>query len=249
VLATVKHSKEKRSGGCRGAELGGSLLNAELALSRRVGGMGTAAKKMLAGAALMLAPPCTPAAFAHHMMGGELPRTAWQGLLSGLAHPIIGIDHFAFIVGVGLMSLIVGRVMLLPLLFMIGSITGCFVHVYNISLPWSELAIAISLALAAAMVGARARAPIGILATLITVAGAAHGYAYGESIVGAEPAPLAAYIIGFGAIQYAIAVGSCLALSMLARRHSFLERTVMRAASGGFALVACIMIVNLILSG
>jgi urease accessory protein len=211
--------------------------------------MGTGTKKMLAGAAAMLAPLCAPAAFAHHMLGGRLPGTVWQGLLSGLGHPIIGIDHFAFMVGVGFMSYIVGRVMLLPLLFIIGSITGCFVHVYNISLPWSELAIAISLALAAAMVGARARAPIGVLAALITVAGAAQGYAYGESIVGAEPAPLAAYIVGFGIIQYAIAVGSGVALSVLARRPSFPERTVMRAASSGFALVACVMIVNLILSG
>jgi len=210
--------------------------------------MGTG-KKMLAGAAVMLVPLCAPAAFAHHMMGGELPRTAWQGLLSGLGHPIIGIDHFAFIVGVGFMSHIVGRIMLLALLFVIGSIMGCFAHVYNLSLPWSELAIAVTLALAAAMIGTRARAPIGVQVLLITIAGAAHGYAYGESIVGAEPAPLAAYIIGFGVIQYAIAVGSCLALRMLARRHSFPERTVMRAASGGFALVACVVIGNLILSG
>ena len=210
--------------------------------------MGTG-KRILASVALMLTPLLAPAAFAHHVMGGELPCTAWQGLLSGFSHPIIGIDHFAFIVGIGFMSRIVGRVMLLPLLFMIGSIGGCFVHVFNYSLPWSELAIAISLALAAAMVGMRARAPLGVLAVLIAIAGAAHGYAYGESIVGAEPAPLTAYIIGFGVIQYAIALGSCLALAMMARRHYFGEETVMRAAGGGFALVAGGMIVNLILSG
>jgi urease accessory protein len=43
-------------------------------------------------------------------MGGEVPVTVWQGLLSGLGHPIIGIGHFAFIVGVGCMSGMVGQV-------------------------------------------------------------------------------------------------------------------------------------------
>ena len=63
--------------------------------------MATGTKKILVSAALLLVPYFAPAAFAHHLMGGEVPTTAWQGLLSGLGHPIIGIDHFAFIVGVG----------------------------------------------------------------------------------------------------------------------------------------------------
>src|SRR5262245_38936435 len=67
----------------------------------------------------------SPAAFAHHFMGGQLPSTAWQGLLSGLGHPIIGIDHFAFTVAVGLMSQLAGRIVLLPLLFVTGSVLGC----------------------------------------------------------------------------------------------------------------------------
>ena len=54
-------------------------------------------------------------ALAHHVMGGVTPETLWQGLLSGLAHPIIGVDHFAFILGVGLMSWFAGQVALLPL--------------------------------------------------------------------------------------------------------------------------------------
>src|SRR5262244_1869797 len=48
----------------------------------------------LAGA-LLLADP----AFAHHLMGGRMPSTFVEGLLSGLGHPVIGIDHLAFLVG------------------------------------------------------------------------------------------------------------------------------------------------------
>src|SRR5262249_58096024 len=40
-------------------------------------------------------------AFAHHMMGGRTPATLGEGILSGLGHPIIGLDHFAAVVAVG----------------------------------------------------------------------------------------------------------------------------------------------------
>src|SRR5262249_57307576 len=96
--------------------------------------MATGTKKILVSATLMLAPYFAPAALAHHLMGGEVPSTVWQGLLSGLGHPIIGLDHFAFIIGVGCMARIVGQVTLLPLLFVIGSVIGCGVHVFKFTL-------------------------------------------------------------------------------------------------------------------
>jgi urease accessory protein len=39
----------------------------------------------------------------------------------------------------------------------------------------------------------------------LAVAGILHGHAYAESIFGAEPAPLVAYLVGFSLIQLAIA--------------------------------------------
>ena len=47
----------------------------------------------------------------------------------------------------------------------------------------------------------------GALLGLFALAGLLHGYALGESIVGAEPAPLAAYLIGLAVIQSGIALG------------------------------------------
>src|SRR5438552_1104114 len=40
-------------------------------------------------------------AWAHHFMGGGPPETFAQGLLSGLGHPVIGLDHAAFILAAG----------------------------------------------------------------------------------------------------------------------------------------------------
>jgi urease accessory protein len=115
----------------------------------------------------------------------------------------------------------VGQAALFPLVFIIGSVVGCCVHVLGCTIPWSELAIALTLALAAVVVGTRSRAPIGALTAAITIAGTVHGYAYGESIVGAERVPPVADIVGFALIQYGIAVGSCLVFSGLAGHHPF----------------------------
>ena len=35
-------------------------------------------------------------ALAHQPMGGVVPETLLHGLMSGVGHPIIGLDHFAF---------------------------------------------------------------------------------------------------------------------------------------------------------
>jgi urease accessory protein len=197
-------------------------------------------KAVRAVATTLLAATSTHSALAHHVMGRELPNTLWQGLLSGLGHPIIGIDHFAFIVGVGLISYLFGRIALLPLFFIAGTVIGCFVHLQDFDLPGSEAAIAFSLVVLAAIVGMRSRIPVGLIAILFATAGILHGYAYGESIVGAEPAPLSAYIAGFALVQYGIAVISGAALGMIVARDYLTEMTAMRTAGVAIALVAAV---------
>jgi urease accessory protein len=173
-------------------------------------------------------------------MDFALPATLWQGLLSGLGHPIIGIDHFAFIVGVGLTSYLVGRTVLLPLLFVAGTVLGCFVHLQGADFPGSEAAIALSLVALAAIVGLRSKISAGLIAVFIAVAGILHGFAYGESIVGAEPAPLGGYIAGFALIQYGIAVVSGAALAIIIARDYLSETIALRTAGVAIAFVAAV---------
>ena len=133
--------------------------------------------------------------------------------------------------------------------FVMGTVLGCFMHIQGHTLPWSRPAVALTVAVAAAVVGMHARTPISILAPLFAVAGAFHGYAYGESIVGAERAPLAAYVIGFCTIQYFLAVGSGAALRMIVGRDYLSETMAMRMAGGGLALLAAFALVNVALVG
>jgi urease accessory protein len=147
----------------------------------------------------------TQPASAHHAMGNQLPTNAWEGFLSGLAHPVIGLDHLAFVIAIGLLSAQYGRGVWLPACFLLAALAGTGLHVLSMTLPLAELAIALSVILIGMILGLGKHLPTLALAALMAGAGLFHGYAYGESIVGAEPTPLIAYLLGFTVIQYGIA--------------------------------------------
>jgi urease accessory protein len=165
------------------------------------------AAAVTAAAPAFLAASATPA-FAHHPMGGTTPETVAAGLLSGIGHPIIGIDHLAFVIAVGLAVAFTGNRFLTPLAFVAATIAGCLVQVAGTALPVAEIVIAASIvALGILVLSGRPKGGA-ILIGLFAVAGLFHGWAYGESIVGAESAPLLAYLVGFAAIQYALALAA-----------------------------------------
>ena len=149
----------------------------------------------------------TPA-LAHHPLGGEVPATLVHGLLSGIGHPVIGLDHLAFVLAVGVAAMLTGRLLLVPLAFVSATIAGALVHYGSIGLPLVEVAIVFSVvALGLAIALGRTGSPL-MLGAAVAVAGLFHGHAYGEAIVGAEATPLLAYLGGFGLTQWAIAVAA-----------------------------------------
>jgi urease accessory protein len=162
---------------------------------------------------LLLATP----AGAHHAMGGATPSNAWEGLVSGLAHPVIGMDHLAFIVAAGLIAALHRRGALIPIAFVIASLIGTGVHALAWNLPAPELLISLSVLLFGALLMAK-RLSLALCAALAAAAGVFHGYAYGESIVGAEPTPLAAYLLGLALVQLAIGFSTLSAYHVLSRR-------------------------------
>ena len=167
--------------------------------------------------AAFLAAVCLAAvspASAHHMMDGDLPTTFTQGLLSGLGHPVIGLDHLAFLIAVGIAVGVGGLSLALPIVFVAASALGVALHVLEFDLPGVELIVAASVVLIGVLVASGRELPLAAWAALFGLAGIAHGYAYGESIVGAEPAPLWAYLLGLVIIQSALSVG----IAMITRR-------------------------------
>ncbi|MGY6705167.1 HupE/UreJ family protein [Roseinatronobacter sp.] len=159
--------------------------------------------RFLLAPALILASP----AFAHHPLGGEAPQTVFHGLISGLAHPVIGLDHLAFVVLVGLAAALAGRSLAGPFAFIVATLAGTAVHLGGVALPLAELVITASVvALGAALVmGRQVAGPVALAA--FAFAGVFHGWAYGEAVIGSTPMPIFAYLLGFGVIQFAIAAG------------------------------------------
>lgn len=197
--------------------------------------------RTLTGTALLLLPA---AALAHHPMDGAVPQTFGTGLLSGLGHPIIGLDHLAFILVVAMLASVLpaGRRIAGAGAFVAATLAGTFLHLGAVGMPFAELAIAFSvLAGGLAVLLMREPRALGLLAGFAFF-GVFHGYAYGESIVGSEAGALVAYLIGFAAIQMALMTAVILGLERLGA-GSALRRNATRAggalaAAFGAALVA-----------
>ena len=160
----------------------------------------------LAGSAFLALSATSMPALAHHAMGGEVPQTFVQGLLSGIGHPLIGIDHFAFVVAVGVAAALAGRLWALTPAFVVGAFAGCLIHLAGVTLPAAELVIAASVLLLGAIIASNRDVSPTALGILFAGAGLFHGWAYGESIFGAEQTPLIAYLAGFTLIQLAVAI-------------------------------------------
>ncbi len=145
-------------------------------------------------------------ALAHHPMGGKTPSTIMEGLLSGIGHPVLGLDHLAFVFGVGIAAVLIGARFALPLFFIIATLLGTGLHIMTIDLPMVEFAISLSVAAVGLMLISGRAVSFAAYAVLFAIAGLFHGHAYGEAIFGAETTPLVAYLAGFGFTQYAIAI-------------------------------------------
>jgi urease accessory protein len=151
--------------------------------------------------ALWMAPP----ALAHHPMGGNVPSTFIEGFLSGLAHPIIGIDHFVFIIASGLLATVKRQGLLIPLTFVTSTLVGTGFHYAGLDLPGVELLVSGTILMFGILLTRKDDLKTVTVLVLSTLAGMCHGYAYGEAILGAQTTSLLAYLIGFTIIQLGIA--------------------------------------------
>jgi urease accessory protein len=185
-----------------------------------------------------------PSAHAHHPMGGQTPETFSQGLLSGFGHPIIGIDHLAFLIVIALLSAtLVGRArFLVPTAFVAATVAGTLYHLGAADLPLTEGVIALSVLLGGIAVLLKSNRSALVLAMLFAAAGVFHGYAYGESIIGAEASPMLSYLFGFSVIQYAIIVTGVKAVELIAARSEKLHAIAVRLGGVSTAAVGAVFL-------
>ncbi|MBE9225038.1 HupE/UreJ family protein [Phormidium sp. LEGE 05292] len=187
-------------------------------------------------------------AMAHHAMGGRMPANFFEGFISGLAHPIIGLDHFAFIVAIGFLAVGLSRGALIPAGFVIASLAGTGLHLLKLNLPGNEIIIACSVIVFGILLVAQKQLNFTWLIALAAVAGLFHGYAYGESIVGAEMTPLFAYLLGFSIIQYAIALTALATGNLLTQKFTNLTVSPLRLAGFAISAIGVVFLTNSLIS-
>ena len=191
--------------------------------------------------AVILAVPLSLAAFpalAHHMMGGRTPSTFMEGLLSGLGHPVIGLDHLAFLVAIGVAVGVFGLNLLLPIAFIVAMALGVLLHVNGAGLPGAELVVAASVLVAGGLLAWGRPLPVAAWGALFAIAGLFHGYSLGESIYGADRSALGAYLLGLVVIQSLLAIG----VALLVRHYGARLTSVAPRIAGALILAVGVVV-------
>lgn len=166
------------------------------------------------------------------------------GLLDGLTHPVVGLDHLLAMVAVGLgAALVPTRRWVAPAGFVGGMLAGGLVGLSGVGLPGVEVTIALSVVLLGAIVAIapHARTPrlaagLGVLAALF---GVAHGHAHGAELPAtARPA---LYVVGFLAATIALhAAGALVGSTIGTRRRAHL------ALGGGVGLAGIALLLGIV---
>ena len=155
------------------------------------------------------------------------------GFYSGFVHPILGWDHVAAMVAVGLWGAFLGNpaIWVLPIVFPMVMAVGGALGVAGVPLPAVETGIATSAVILGLMVALAARPPLWVAALIVAVFAIFHGYAHGAELP--EAANPLAYSLGF-----VIATGllhlSGIAFGLLARWPA--GRLAVRTGGGLIAL-------------
>jgi urease accessory protein len=142
---------------------------------------------------LLIATSCVIAwpALAHEQQGQA------AGFVTGLLHPVSGLDHVLAMVAVGLWGAQLGApaIWLLPVTFPLMMAFGGFLGLIGVPLPGVEMGIAASAILLGAMVALQARPPLALAGLLVAFFAVFHGHAHGTELPAGQSGLL--YSLGF----------------------------------------------------
>ncbi|MGH6771488.1 MAG: HupE/UreJ family protein [Xanthobacteraceae bacterium] len=196
---------------------------------------------MVAGLSLLLFIFGAEPALAHHPMGGAMPTTFWHGLLSGLGHPVIGLDHLAAVIAVGCLAATQPKGALLAVGYVIASMAGAAAHIGEATVANAEIFVALSVVALGLMLFRKEPLRRDLALALFAAAGLINGYALGETVAGAERTPIVAYFIGLALIQVSIALAVMFGMQLLTGRAALHLLTV--RVAGAFAVGAGLAVI------
>ena len=132
--------------------------------------------RALSVSSLMLA-VCSPA-LAHAQKGQA------AGFVTGLLHPVSGLDHVVAMIAVGLWGAQLGRpaIWVLPVTFPLVMAMGGFMGLVGLPLPGLEVGIALSAVALGLAVATAWRPPLWVAAVMVGFFAIFHGYAHGTEL-------------------------------------------------------------------
>src|SRR5262245_22698769 len=142
-----------------------------------------------------------------------MPTTLLEGLLSGITHPVFGLDHLTFMIAIGLAAALSAASFLIIACFVAACLAGTVVHAANFDFAFSEQLVAISVILAGLLLLTGYGSKRWIWPVFALLCGLVHGYAFGETILGANLDVTAAYLVGLLGIVVVVAVTVMLVIS------------------------------------
>ncbi|MBD2342871.1 HupE/UreJ family protein [Anabaena subtropica] len=162
---------------------------------------------------------------------------AWDGLLWGVADPVLHLDSLVNILGIGLISTGMLHGAIITISFVLATILGLSTHLLQFSLPGAEIAIAIFCIAFGAMLVMRYQVNWVVVGILGAIAGLFQGYIASQAINGVEPISLLAYALGMALTQYTVASSTREIGKNISRETIFAHiPTIIRFL--GFAIVA-----------
>jgi urease accessory protein len=177
-----------------------------------------------------------------------MPTTFLEGLLSGLSHPAVGLDHLAFLVTLGVVAALIPAGFSLIAAFITAAAVGAWTHGVNFDFPLAEQLVAASVVVAGLLVALGLGARQIIWLPIGAIAGLLHGYAFGEEILGADGPVIAAYLIGVVIVCSVITV-AVMQFASQALALSDARSLPLRIAGALVGILGVVLLVRLIMNG
>lgn len=174
---------------------------------------------------------------AHEGAGGA------EGLIAGLTHPLLGLDHLVAMVAVGLWGAFLGMpaVWLLPMVFPLIMALAALAGMSGMPLPGAEIGIALSAIVIGLAIALMKRAPLPAAVLVVGLFAIFHGHAHGVELP--EAAHPFAYAAGFVAMTGLLHIGGILLGLMIAVPAGLIA---VRAIGAGIAAVGLLFLTGVV---
>ena len=156
-----------------------------------------------------------------------------SGLMHGLAHPVIGVDHLLAMIAVGLWAAQIGgrAIWLVPATFVAAMILGGLLGFLGAAIPFIEQGIVLSVLVLGILIAAALRLPVAYSVPIVGMFALFHGHSHGAEMpaaIGVTP-----YIVGFALATATLHLAG-IGLGGLIRKAN--AQVVNRMAGGAIAM-------------